>query len=609
MRLHLVVALLFLAAQIPNAVGQEKKADSLFVAAQEAHRRAMDLLKQGEKSQALKTMYQATDLFREYQDSFPNKADSIRPVFESLLKKEPQSPVYNYLVARTLLTPQADTAARSKARRYLERAFDIDSSYAWPYMGFASLYITKGDYAGAARYYEKAVRADSTFDIAYSYLVGAYERMGKGDEAVKLRHMLVQRDSTSETGSFSLVDLARRSNDAAEKQDLYWKAIRLTKTDWVKQSAYRELMWLLSKENPDSADALARRVLSSEIGKDRAVRQTAYLTIFENLKRTGRDKIPAFAEEVLAGTDPSLAAQVGWFCLDSLQNVPLALKCLQRAYQVCTKENVGNRIIFGSNIPDERLEQVASSFRSGFIARTLGWAYYQTRDYADAEKYLKESVPEALKGTYPIALYKLGYTLQAEGKKEEAIEWLAKGLAIKYDKQAMEALEKLLAETHSKQTAEYMISAERQKGAEPAIDFKLASLRGDSVQLSKFRGKVVMIDFWATWCGPCVSELPNLVKLYSKYSRNPNVVFLSIDANEPSSVIKPFMEKNNYAFTVLLGNLTDVVKSYGVEGIPTKFLIDRSGRIQFKHVGGGPDPKVIDELSKEIDKLLASTEK
>jgi peroxiredoxin len=69
------------------------------------------------------------------------------------------------------------------------------------------------------------------------------------------------------------------------------------------------------------------------------------------------------------------------------------------------------------------------------------------------------------------------------------------------------------------------------------------------------------------------------------------------------------MEKNNYAFTVLLGNLTDVVKSYGVEGIPTKFLIDRSGRIQFKHVGGGPDPKVIDELSKEIDKLLASTEK
>jgi len=172
---------------------------------------------------------------------------------------------------------------------------------------------------------------------------------------------------------------------------------------------------------------------------------------------------------------------------------------------------------------------------------------------------------------------------------------------MKHDDQAMTTLQKLLGE----QAAAEKIKAERRKSAKPAADFTLATLEGDSVQLSKLRGKVVMIDFWATWCGPCVAELPNLVKLYQKYSANPDVVFLSIDTNEPATAIKPFMEKNGYSFTVLIGNQTTVPQQYGVEAIPTKFLIDKNGKIQFKHIGGGPSPKVIDELSRELDELLA----
>jgi thiol-disulfide isomerase/thioredoxin len=139
----------------------------------------------------------------------------------------------------------------------------------------------------------------------------------------------------------------------------------------------------------------------------------------------------------------------------------------------------------------------------------------------------------------------------------------------------------------------------------PAPAWTIKDLDGREVSAASLKGKVVVVDFWATWCGPCVSELPNLAKLYKKYENNPGVVFCSIDTNEPASTIKPFMGKYNYSFNVLIGNLTPVSKAYGVEGIPTKFLIDRSGKIQFKHIGGGLDPKVIDDLSREIDELLS----
>ena len=211
-----------------------------------------------------------------------------------------------------------------------------------------------------------------------------------------------------------------------------------------------------------------------------------------------------------------------------------------------------------------------------------------------------------MKKSSPSSLYQLGYVLEAKGNREEAATWLAKGLAMKHDEQASAALERLMGESAGKKEAAAFIEAERRKAAKPAPDFTLASLDGRSVRLSELRGKVVMIDFWATWCGPCVSELPNLAKLHKKYSANPNVVFLSIDTNELATAIKPFMEKNGYSFTVLIGNENPVSKQYEVEAIPTKFLIDRNGNIQFKHIGGGPDPKVIDELSRELDQLLTA---
>jgi len=142
----------------------------------------------------------------------------------------------------------------------------------------------------------------------------------------------------------------------------------------------------------------------------------------------------------------------------------------------------------------------------------------------------------------------------------------------------------------------------------PAINFSLKSLDGKTVRLSELKGKVVVVDFWATWCGPCTASFPFLQQVYEKYKANPNVVILTLNTwervtgAEREALVKKFMEENKYTFPVLYDE--GFVEKYGVEGIPTKFIIDKKGMIQFKSIGFMGGPKMIDEMTMQIEMLL-----
>jgi thiol-disulfide isomerase/thioredoxin len=124
-------------------------------------------------------------------------------------------------------------------------------------------------------------------------------------------------------------------------------------------------------------------------------------------------------------------------------------------------------------------------------------------------------------------------------------------------------------------------------GTTTAKDFMLKNILGQSVSLSSLKGKVVVIDFWATWCGPCKASFPGMQEVINKYKNDSSVVFLFIDVWENKSfeemeeAATKFIKDNNYTFNVLLDLNEKVVDDYKVEAIPAKFIIDKKGNIVF----------------------------
>jgi len=118
-----------------------------------------------------------------------------------------------------------------------------------------------------------------------------------------------------------------------------------------------------------------------------------------------------------------------------------------------------------------------------------------------------------------------------------------------------------------------------------APNFELMGMDGEKVQLSDFAGKVVILDFWATWCPPCRAEIPDLVSLQKKYGEKGLVVVgLSLDA-EGAGVVKPFAQEYHVNYPMLIANAKIASQFGGVIGIPTTFVLDRQGRIVKKFVG------------------------
>jgi cytochrome c biogenesis protein CcmG, thiol:disulfide interchange protein DsbE len=130
-----------------------------------------------------------------------------------------------------------------------------------------------------------------------------------------------------------------------------------------------------------------------------------------------------------------------------------------------------------------------------------------------------------------------------------------------------------------------------------AAEFALKSLDGEPVALSSLRGKVVVLDFWATWCGPCRHELPIVDKLREEFADK--VQFLGIN-DEDNGTVKSFLRKNAYGITVLMDSKRTVHRTYGVHAIPTLFVIDREGVIRQHFIGGREAP----ELRKAIAQVL-----
>ena len=143
-------------------------------------------------------------------------------------------------------------------------------------------------------------------------------------------------------------------------------------------------------------------------------------------------------------------------------------------------------------------------------------------------------------------------------------------------------------------------ASNRQPAPEIRANFLNAS---NGLSLDQMKGKVVVVDFWATWCGPCRMEIPSLVKLYNDYHpKGLEMWGLSVEGNDgqPADYFNKFISNANIQYPVGLAAM-DTLKAYGINPIPTTVFIDKSGRIALAFVGGHPE----EDFTGAIEKLLA----
>ena len=132
---------------------------------------------------------------------------------------------------------------------------------------------------------------------------------------------------------------------------------------------------------------------------------------------------------------------------------------------------------------------------------------------------------------------------------------------------------------------------------QPAPDFALKSSTGENMRLSEYRGDVVMINFWATWCGPCRQEMPLLDELYDRYERV-GFNLLGVNIDDDSSRAMDMVRELGVSFPVLFDNRKEVSKMYDVDAMPVTVLVDREGNVRFVHQGYKPgyEEKYLDQV-------------
>lgn len=144
-----------------------------------------------------------------------------------------------------------------------------------------------------------------------------------------------------------------------------------------------------------------------------------------------------------------------------------------------------------------------------------------------------------------------------------------------------------------------MISLVSFSNSAKAPDFSLKDQYGVVHSLKKYKGKVIFLNFWATWCPPCKKEMPDIENIYKEYGKNKkDVVILGVNS-EKTKDVKKFLSEKNYSFPTVIDENSEVMRKYFIQAFPTSFVIDKEGNV-YGYVMGGLTGEQIKQVIEEV---------
>lgn len=317
--------------------------------------------------------------------------------------------------------------------------------------------------------------------------------------------------------------------------------------------------------------------------------------------------------------DANMFNEIAWEWIEKGENLGKAVEIAKRGVDLALNPPPASKPSYMSGEMWKRQNE----YSAAMVLDTYGFGLYQLGSYPEAEAAIQQAYT-LVHGESPEITERLLMLYNKNGKYDKAMEVGKNAVEhgkttdklIEYFKTAYKAAkgsEKgfvvILANAKASNAKTTKEKALKSRLNTRAIPFTLKDLTGKTVRLADLKGKVVVLDFWATWCGPCKASFPALQKVNDRYKKNPSVKIFALNTSERvtgkerEDLVKKFVADNKYTFSVLYDE--GFADKYGVEGIPTKFVIDRKGKFAFKSVGFGGEEEMMQELTGQIDLLLA----